>query len=227
MKRIVILTGAGMSAESGLRTFRDNDGLWEEHRVEDVATPEAWQRDRSLVQRFYNERRKNVLEAQPNEGHKGLAALEEHYEVSIVTQNIDDLHERAGSSMVMHLHGEILTMRSTLNEDIIYPISDDIQEDALAADGGFLRPNIVWFGEAVPMIEEAIPLMHQADIFVLVGSSLAVYPAAGLLQYVPHHVPKYIIDKKIPHVSVKNIIPIETTATEGIAALLKILIPQH
>ncbi|KAA5534975.1 NAD-dependent deacylase [Taibaiella lutea] len=224
-KKIVILTGAGMSAESGLRTFRDGDGLWEEHHIEDVATPEAWQKDRSLVQRFYNERRKSVLQAQPNDGHKGLALLEQRYDVHIVTQNIDDLHERAGSTKVMHLHGEILTMRSEKDRHSIYPITEDIKEDAKAVDGSYLRPNIVWFGEEVPMIEKAIPLMEAADIFILVGSSLAVYPAAGLLHYVDASVPKYIIDKKIPKVSIQNVIPIEKPATEGVAELLKILMP--
>jgi len=223
-KKIVILTGAGMSAESGLRTFRDSDGLWEEHRVEDVATPEAWHRNRSLVQRFYNERRRSVLQAQPNEGHKGLALLEQHYDVHIVTQNIDDLHERAGSTKVMHLHGEILTMRSEKDRHTIYPVLEDIKEDEKAADGSYLRPNIVWFGEEVPMIGAAIPLMEAADIFVLVGSSLAVYPAAGLVHYVDVSVPKYIIDKKIPKVAIQNIIPIEKPATEGVAELLKILL---
>lgn len=224
-KKIVILTGAGMSAESGLRTFRDGDGLWEEHRVEDVATPEAWHRDRNLVQRFYNERRKSVMQAQPNDGHKGLALLEQYYDVHIVTQNIDDLHERAGSSNVMHLHGEILTMRSEQDRHTIYPISEDIKVDEKAADGSYLRPNIVWFGEEVPMIEKAIPLMEAADIFVLVGSSLAVYPAAGLLHYVDASVPKYIIDKKIPKVAIQNMIPIEKPATEGVAELMKLLMP--
>lgn len=225
MKKIVILTGAGMSAESGLRTFRDGDGLWEEHRVEDVATPEAWHRDRSLVQRFYNERRRSVLQAQPNEGHKGLALLERHYDVHIVTQNIDDLHERAGSTKVMHLHGEILTMRSERDKRTIYPITEDIKENEKAADGGYLRPNIVWFGEEVPMIEQAIPLMGSADIFILIGSSLAVYPAAGLLHYVEPAVPKYIIDKKIPKVAIQHIVSIEKPATEGVRELLKILMP--
>jgi NAD-dependent deacetylase len=224
-KKIVILTGAGMSAESGLRTFRDGDGLWEEHRVEDVATPEAWQRNRDLVQRFYNERRRSVLQAQPNDGHKGLALLEQHYDVQIVTQNIDDLHERAGSTKVMHLHGEILTMRSEKDRHTIYPVLEDIKKDERAADGSFLRPNVVWFGEEVPMIEKAIPLMEAADIFILVGSSLAVYPAAGLLHYVNTSVPKYIIDKKIPKVSIQNMVPIEKPATEGVAELLRILMP--
>lgn len=214
-----------MSAESGLRTFRDSDGLWEEHRVEDVATPEAWQRDRNLVQRFYNERRKSVLQAQPNAGHTGLAVLESLYDVHIVTQNIDDLHERAGSTKVMHLHGEILTKRSENDKHTVYPVTEDIGENEMAPDGSYFRPNIVWFGEEVPMIEQAIPLMEAADIFVLVGSSLAVYPAAGLLHYVDPSVPKYIIDKKIPRVGIQNIIPIEKPATEGVADLLKILMP--
>src|ERR1700748_1421788 len=151
MKKIVVLTGAGISAESGLRTFRDSDGLWEDHRIADGATPEAWHRNRNLVQRFYNERRKSVLEAQPNAAHSGIALLEKHYEVHIVTQNIDDLHERAGSSNVLHLHGQIMTMRSELDDQTIYPIYGDIEMDALAKDGSFLRPDIVWFGEAVPM----------------------------------------------------------------------------
>lgn len=224
-KKIVVLTGAGMSAESGLRTFRDGDGLWEEHRVEDVATPEAWQRDRSLVQRFYNERRRSVLAAQPNAGHKGLASLEAHYDVHIITQNIDDLHERAGSTKVMHLHGEILTMRSERDKHTIYPVTEDIGIDDLAPDGSYFRPNIVWFGEEVPMIGAALPLMAAADIFVLVGSSLAVYPAAGLVHYVAASVPKYIIDRKIPKVAIQNIIAIEKPATEGMADLLKILMP--
>lgn len=222
-KKIVVLTGAGISAESGLRTFRDNDGLWEQYRVEDVATPEAWARDRDLVLRFYNQRRRDVLAAQPNAAHLGLARLEEKYEVAIVTQNIDDLHERAGSSHVLHLHGEILTMRSEKDPAIIYEIREDIANGDLAPDGGQLRPHIVWFGEAVPMIEEAIPLMQQADIFVLVGSSLAVYPAAGLLDFVPGHVPKYILDTAVPGVRLRGIVPIEKPATEGVAELLKIL----
>lgn len=224
-KKIVVLTGAGISAESGIRTFRDGDGLWEEHRVEDVATPEAWHRDQALVLRFYNERRKSVAAAQPNDAHKALAQLEEQYDVHIVTQNIDDLHERAGSTNVLHLHGEIFTMRSEWDEHRIYEIKGDINVGDLAADGGQLRPNIVWFGEAVPMIERAIPLMEAAGIFILVGSSLAVYPAAGLLHYAAPHIPKYIIDKRIPKVAIQQVIPIEKSATEGMADLLKILMP--
>lgn len=222
-QKIVVLTGAGISAESGLRTFRDSDGLWENYRVEDVATPRAWKKDMDLVLRFYNERRRDILAAQPNAAHLGLAALEKKYEVTIVTQNIDDLHERAGSSVVLHLHGEILTMRSEKDTSIIYEIREDINRGDLAPDGGQLRPNIVWFEEEVPMIEHAIPLMQAADIFVLVGSSLAVYPAAGLLQFVKPETPKYILDKVIPDVHYRNITAIEKPATQGISELLNAL----
>lgn len=222
-QKIVVLTGAGISAESGLRTFRDGNGLWENYNVEDVATPRAWKKDMELVLRFYNERRRDVLATQPNAAHTGLKTLEEKYEVHIVTQNIDDLHERAGSSHVLHLHGEILTMRSELDKSAIYEIRTDIRKGDLAPDGAQLRPNIVWFEEEVPMIEQAIPLMQEADIFILIGSSLAVYPAAGLLQFVPAQAPKYIIDKTIPDVRYAHIIPIEKTATEGIRDLLSIL----
>lgn len=222
-QKIVVLTGAGISAESGLRTFRDSDGLWENFRVEDVATPRAWKKDMDLVLRFYNQRRKDVLAATPNAAHLGLAALEARYEVDIVTQNIDDLHERAGSTRVLHLHGEILTMRSEQDASVIYEIREDINRGDLAPDGAQLRPNIVWFEEEVPMIGEAIPLMQQADIFILVGSSLAVYPAAGLLQFVRPDVPKYVLDKAIPDVRYAHVVPIEKPATEGIAELLRLL----
>lgn len=222
-QKLVVLTGAGISAESGLRTFRDSDGLWENYKVEDVATPRAWKRDMDLVLRFYNERRKDILAARPNAAHLGLARLEDKYDVHIITQNIDDLHERAGSTKVLHLHGEILTMRSEKDPSIIYEIREDIHRGDIAPDGGQLRPAIVWFEEEVPMIEEAIPVMQSADIFVLIGSSLVVYPAAGLLQFVPADVPKYIIDKVIPEVRYSNIIPVEKPATEGIQNLLQIL----
>ncbi len=223
-QKIVVLTGAGISAESGLRTFRDSDGLWENYRVQDVATPGAWQKDMELVLRFYNERRRDILAAEPNAAHLGLAGLEQQYDVRIITQNIDDLHERAGSSRVMHLHGEILTMRSVKDKQTIYEIREDINKGDLAPDGGQLRPHIVWFGEEVPMIEAAIPVMQSADIFILVGSSLAVYPAAGLLQFLPRHTPKYVLDKVVPEVSYDNIIPIEKPATEGIKDLLALLL---
>ena len=223
-KKLVVLTGAGISAESGLKTFRDSDGLWENFRIEDVATPRAWKRDPELVLEFYNMRRRNVREAEPNAAHTGLAELEAHFEVHIVTQNIDDLHERAGSTRVLHLHGEILKMRSERNEQLIYPIEGDIRLGDKAADGAQLRPHIVWFEEPVPMIEQAIPVMASADIFVLIGTSLAVYPAAGLVDYVRPEVPKYVIDKVIPPVSYyANVKPIALPATEGIGELKKIL----
>ncbi|MEI8278911.1 MAG: Sir2 family NAD-dependent protein deacetylase [Bacteroidota bacterium] len=222
---MVVLTGAGISAESGLRTFRDSDGLWEGYNIEDVATPRAWHRDPQLVLDFYNMRRKGVLEAEPNAAHKALAALEVHYDVRIVTQNIDDLHERAGSTNVLHLHGEIFKMRSERNEHIQYPIKGDIQLGDTAEDGAQLRPHIVWFEEPVPMIEAAIPIMDSAAVFVLVGTSLVVYPAAGLVDYVRPEVPKYVIDKKIPPVSrYRNVIPIESTATEGMIQLKDLLL---
>lgn len=223
-QKLVVLTGAGISAESGLRTFRDSDGLWEGYRIEDVATPRAWHRDPDLVLDFYNMRRRDVLAAQPNAAHKALAALQQHYDVQIITQNIDDLHERAGSQKVMHLHGEILKMRSERNRYVLFPIKEDMQYGMLADDGSRYRPHVVWFEEPVPMIEEAIPLMQEADIFVLVGTSLAVYPAAGLVDYVPDEVVKYVIDKRIPAVSrYSNVLPIEQPATTGMAELLQLL----
>lgn len=224
-KRIVVLTGAGISAESGLKTFRDGDGLWEEHRIEDVATPEAFQRDPELVLRFYNMRRNACMAALPNAAHKGLVTLEEKYEVRIITQNIDDLHERAGSAQVMHLHGEIMKMRSTRNSQVLFPYDRDLRPGDLASDGGQLRPHVVWFGEAVPMITQAIPLLSDwADIVVLIGSSLAVYPAAGLLNDAPGRIPKYVIDKRIPDVHyLEQLTRIEQPATQGIATLLELL----
>lgn len=224
-KKLLVLSGAGISAESGLKTFRDSDGLWEGHKVEDVATPRAWRKDPALVLDFYNMRRRALLAAQPNHAHTTLAELEQHFDVHIVTQNVDDLHERAGSSKVLHLHGELLKMRSEKNEYKIYDITGDILLGDLAEDGGQLRPHIVWFEEPVPMIEQAIPIMNNADIFVLVGTSLAVYPAAGLVDYVPDIVPKYVIDKRIPEVGYyANVIPIEKPATEGMLALKELLL---
>jgi NAD-dependent deacetylase len=224
-QKLIVLSGAGISAESGLRTFRDSDGLWEGYNIEDVATPRAWKRDPQLVLDFYNMRRQNVLDAQPNAAHIALAELETHYDVHIITQNIDDLHERAGSANVMHLHGEIFKMRSEHNEHPQLPVRGDMQLTDMAADGGRLRPAIVWFEEAVPMIEQAIPLMQSADVFILVGTSLAVYPAAGLVDYVRPEVRKYVVDKSIPPVSrYRNVIPIEKPATEGMTELKQILL---
>lgn len=223
-KHIVVLTGAGVSAESGIKTFRDTDGLWENYRIEDVATPEGFEANPQLVLDFYNQRRADVKKVFPNAAHTGLAELEKDYEVTIVTQNIDDLHERGGSTHVVHLHGEILKMRSILDEETIYPINGDINLGDIAADGGQLRPHIVWFGEAVPMIEKAAAIMTDADIFVCIGTSLQVYPAAGLIDFVPPFAPKYIIDKNIPAVrGYKNVITIEKPATEGVQELIKLL----
>jgi NAD-dependent deacetylase len=219
--KLVVLTGAGISAESGLQTFRDGDGLWENHRVEDVATPEAFQRNPALVLDFYNFRRANVINALPNKAHRGLAALEEDFEVHIITQNIDDLHERAGSTNIYHLHGEILKMRSSKNENLIYPINSDIKLGDTAEDGAQLRPHIVWLGEPVPMIETVLPIVAQADIFVVIGTSLQVYPAAGLVHEVPYNKPIYILDKKIPTVSGKHIVSIEMPAATGFEVLRK------
>ena len=226
-KKIVVLTGAGISAESGLQTFRDGDGLWENHRIEDVATPEAWRRDPELVLRFYNMRRTACMAAQPNAAHFALVSLEQYYEVVIITQNIDDLHERAGSSNVLHLHGEITKMRSDRNDEMLYPYDRPIQLGDKAPDGGQYRPHVVWFGEAVPNIEIAFPLVNEwADIIVLIGSSLAVYPAAGLLRHAPAHIAKYVLDKKIPEVDyLKHLTKIEKPASEGIEYLLSYLMP--
>ena len=224
-KHIVVLTGAGISAESGLKTFRDSDGLWMGYNIEDVATPRAFRKNPQLVLDFYNMRRKDVAAAQPNTAHTGIAALEKKYDVSIVTQNIDDLHERAGSSKVLHLHGEIFKMRSAVDEELVTEIRGDISLGDLAEDGSQLRPHIVWFEEPVPLIPMAASIMSKADIFILVGTSLQVYPAAGLIDYVQEDVPKYIIDKKIPPVNrYRNIIAIEKSATEGVGELLKLLL---
>src|ERR1700679_358281 len=190
MKKIVVLTGAGIRAERGLKTFRDTDGLWEGFNIEDVATPEAWRRNPELVQDFYNQRRKSVLEAQPNAAHYALAKLEDKYEVTIITQNIDDLHERGGSTNVIHLHGIITRSQSSKNPELTYPIDGwELGMDEVCELGSPLRAHVVWFGEDVPMIEKAARICGQADIFILVGSSLAVYPAAGLVNYVPRNVP--------------------------------------
>lgn len=224
-KKLVILSGAGISAESGLRTFRDSDGLWEGYNVNDVATPEAWESNPQLVLDFYNERRKNVAAATPNAAHLGLAALENDFDVTVITQNIDDLHERAGSSNVLHLHGEIFKMRSERDDELIAEIRGDIKLGDMAADGKQLRPFIVWFGEPVVMMEKAVEVVYTADVFVVVGTSLAVYPAAGLVNYVSPKTPKYIIDKKIPYTSpMQNLTLIEKPATEGVVDLRKLLI---
>ena len=223
-KHIVVLTGAGISAESGLKTFRDSDGLWNGYDVYEVASPQGWKNNPGLVLKFYNDRRRDVAAATPNAAHIGLAELEQDFDVTIITQNIDDLHERAGSTRIVHLHGQIFLMRSVNDDSKIYPITGDINIGDLAPDGSQLRPHIVWFGEAVPMMEKAVGIMNNCDYFVVVGTSLQVYPAASLLQYAPPYLPKYIIDKKIPAVERSaNLTFIEKNATEGVALLKEIV----
>lgn len=220
-KKLVVLTGAGISAESGLKTFRDSDGLWEGYDINEVATATAWRRNPALVLEFYNMRRKNVADAQPNPAHYTLAELQNDFDVQIITQNIDDLHERAGSQNVLHLHGEIFKMRSEQNETLIYPVIDDISMGDRADDGAQLRPHIVWFEEAVPMIEPAIELVKTADVFLIVGTSLVVYPAAGLVNYAPWEIPKFIVDRKIPYTSsLYRLTTIEKPASEGMKDVL-------
>lgn len=217
-KRIVVLSGAGMSAESGIPTFRGADGLWEGHRIEDVASPQGWARDRALVLEFYNLRRKSVIEANPNEGHEILSELENDFNVTIVTQNIDDLHERAGSSKVVHLHGEIRKVRSTKNPSLVHSLDGwELREGDLCAEGSQLRPHIVWFGEAVPMIEVAAEIVSQADILVIVGTSMVVYPAAGLVHFASEGASKFMIDPNLPNVEgVPNLQGIANVATKGL-----------
>lgn len=225
MKKIVVLTGAGISAESGLKTFRDSDGLWEGHDVTEVASPQGWAADQELVLDFYNQRRKQAQEVEPNAGHLALADLEKDFEVSIVTQNVDNLHERAGSTKVMHLHGELFKSRSTAYPDLVYDMDGwELKTGDLCEKGTQLRPHIVWFGEAVPMMEEAIQEAMEADIFMVVGTSLMVYPAAGLINYVGAMIPKYIIDPSLPSVgSMGNLHLIEEPATTGVDKVAKII----
>lgn len=230
MRKIVVLTGAGMSAESGISTFRDAGGLWEQYRVEDVATPEGYARDPQLVLEFYNQRRKQLLGTRPCRGHELVASLEKEYEVVVVTQNVDDLHERAGSTHVIHLHGELMKVTSSRNPNdarCIRTLPAEACEVALgdlAADGSQLRPFIVWFGEAVPLIEKAIEETEQADVFIVIGTSLNVYPAAGLLNYVPRGVPVYLIDPKpVDWHSSRPVTHIMKGASEGMAELLGLL----
>ena len=199
MKRIVVLTGAGISAESGIQTFRDAGGLWEGHDVMEVASPQGWAKDRALVLDFYNQRRKQALKAKPNAGHLTIKELEDDFDVTVITQNVDNLHEKAGSSNVMHLHGELFKVRSTLDESLVYDLNGwELSEGDKCEKGSQLRPHIVWFGEIVPMMEMAAASTSNADIVIVVGTSLVVYPAAGLLDLVPHSTPKFIVDPHLP-----------------------------
>jgi len=227
MKNLVVLTGAGISAESGLKTFRDSDGLWMGYNVYEVATPEGYKKNPGLVLDFYNMRRKEVAAALPNAAHKGIADLQQYFNVTVVTQNIDDLHERAGSKNVLHLHGEIFKMRGERNTNTFYEIRNDINLGDTAPDGTQFRPHVVWFNEQVPMIEKAALTMTDADIFVLAGTSLQVYPAAGLIDFLPGDVPKYIIDTNPPYIRPHhNFHVIEKSATEGVVELMKMLIDE-
>lgn len=222
---MIVLTGAGISAESGLKTFRDSDGLWMGYDVYEVASPQGWEKDPELVLDFYNQRRKEVAKALPNKAHKGIAELEKDFNVTVITQNIDDLHERAGSKNVVHLHGEIFKMRSVNDPNTFYEVHDNIQFGQKAPDGFQLRPHVVWFGEAVPMIEEAAKIFSTADVFILVGTSLQVYPAAGLIDFLPAGIPKYIIDKNPPYVPAHyNFIVIEKPATDGVEEVKKLVL---
>lgn len=224
--KLIVLTGAGISAESGIKTFRDSDGLWENYRIEDVCTPEALERNPELVNHFYNERRKQLYAAEPNVAHKGLAELEKYFDVRIITQNIDDLHERAGSTHVLHLHGELKKVRSSRNPDLIYDLDGwELKPGTLCEDGSPLRPHVVFFGEAVPNIEPATELVRQADLFAVIGTSLAVYPAASLLYYVPEGVPVFVVDPHIPaEAHRRGYHLIEKKASEGIDILKNMLI---
>ena len=221
MKKLVILSGAGMSSESGIKTFRDSGGLWEEYDVTEVATPTAWNKHKDLVLRFYNERRRQLAVSMPNEGHLGLARLEKHFDVHIITQNIDDLHERAGSTKIIHLHGELTKARSCIDTSLIYDIGyKDINPGDNCEKGSQLRPHIVWFGEEVPMMDEAANLAGSADIFVVVGSSLNVYPAAGLISYAPAKASLWLIDPKEVVVPVnRKVEVIQEKASTGIRIL--------
>ncbi|GAB2537359.1 SIR2 family NAD-dependent protein deacylase [Spirosoma aerophilum] len=225
-KKIVVLSGAGISAESGIPTFRASDGLWENHRIEDVATPDAWKRNPALVQNFYNQRRKQALSVEPNAGHFALVKLEEKFDVTVITQNVDNLHEKAGSTLVIHLHGELFKSRSTVDESLIYAIDGwELNEGDLCEKGSQLRPHIVWFGEAVPMMDVALDITQTADLMIVVGTSLNVYPAAGLVYAVRPGVPVYVVDPNSPTIHTKsNVTFIAEPATIGLTTLVNQLL---
>jgi NAD-dependent deacetylase len=225
-KKLVVFTGAGISAESGIKTFRDSGGLWEEHKIEDVATFEAWERNRELVLDFYNQRRKQVMAARPNAAHLLLAEMQRKFEVQVITQNVDDLHERAGSKKVLHLHGEIMKARSTVDPNLVYPLKDaELKAGALCEKGSQLRPHIVWFGEMVPNMDIANEMAAKAELFVVIGTSLNVYPAAGIVNYVRPYVPTWLLDPgdfKFDYV--KELNHIKKTAVSGVPELRKELL---
>lgn len=228
MKKVVVLSGAGISAESGISTFRDANGLWRNHRMEEVASPIAWANDMDLVLEFYNIRRKQLFEVEPNVGHKAIVDLEKYFDVEVITQNVDDLHERAGSSKVLHLHGELKKVRSTVDESLIYEMDHwELKRGALCEKGSQLRPHIVWFGEAVPAISRAVEIVKQADILIVVGTSLVVYPAAGLMDYAIPGIPIYYIDPQANHLNYrKDVVCIAEKAGTGLPKLVKELINQ-
>ncbi|HKK76259.1 MAG TPA: Sir2 family NAD-dependent protein deacetylase [Saprospiraceae bacterium] len=228
MQKVVVLTGAGMSAESGIKTFRDHDGLWENHDVTKVASPEGWAKNRDLVLDFYNKRRAQLTEVKPNAGHKGLVELEEHFDVQIITQNVDDLHERAGSNKVLHLHGELNKVRSTQYPELVYHWEKDLKMGDTCEKGYQLRPHIVWFGEGVPKIEPAVKLTSEADIIVIIGTSMQVYPAASLVAYAPRTAPIFYVDPR-PSINYelqarRHLRTIEATATVGVQRLKRELL---
>ncbi len=228
MKTIVVLTGAGISQESGIKTFRDSDGLWENHRVEDVATYDAWNKNPDLVRNFYNARRKELYNVEPNEGHKQLLRLEEKFNLQIITQNVDDLHERAGSKNVLHLHGELKKVCSeTDSDDIRFLEGWELTENMKDVYGKPLRPYIVWFGEAVPNIEPAIRLCEQADIMIIIGTSLNVYPAAGLLHYTKKNCKKYLVDPQNVNIVDKNIVFVKQKASIGVKQVVEDILDRY
>ncbi len=223
MKHLVVLTGAGMSAESGIKTFRGADGLWEGHDVMQVASPEGFEANPELVLEFYNQRRRQLLEVAPNKAHLELANLEKHFKITIITQNIDDLHERAGSTNIIHLHGELLKVRSTKNEALVLDWKKDLNLGDLDKNGNQLRPHIVWFGEAVPLIDKAVEICATADKLLIIGTSLQVYPAASLMHYVPENTPTFFIDPNLSISSSKKVTVIAESATEGINTFISVL----
>jgi NAD-dependent deacetylase len=224
--KLVVFTGAGISAESGIKTFRDSGGLWEEFDINEVATPQAWDKNKALVLDFYNKRRKQVMEAQPNKAHEILVELEKKYDVHIITQNIDDLHERAGSTNVLHLHGEITKSRSTIDPSLVYKIKgSELKLGDKCEKGSQLRPHIVWFGEMVPLMDNACLITEKADLFMVVGTSMVVYPAAGLIDYTPHAIPKYLVDPSDVKVNgINNLKIIKEKASTGLAILAEELL---
>jgi NAD-dependent deacetylase len=228
MKKLVVLTGSGISAESGIKTFRETGGLWEEYDVMEVASPGAWEKNRELVMKFYNDRRKQLLSCKPNAGHASLVELEEFFDVDIITQNVDDLHERAGSKNVLHLHGELKKVRSTVDPTLVYEMDGwELKAGDKCEKGSQLRPHIVWFGEPVPAIEEAARIAAGADIFVVIGTSLNVYPAAGLLEYVPPFAPVYVVDPNEVMVPFRRKVEfIREEAGTGVKKLIECLIPE-